>query len=118
MHKLGFQLYTHTLLFCNTLPKQNEIFCLVSVLLTSGFFGSAGFDGAVSGLAIRLWRTNCLVTAGTGESSPYTEQLLEQCWLETTGVTKRATNFYFSKPGSRFICTFVPTQIDLPARME
>lgn len=42
IHNLGFQLYAHPLL-CNTLPKQNEIFCLVNLLLTGGFFGSAGF---------------------------------------------------------------------------
>lgn len=35
--------YAHTPLFCNTLPKQNEIFCLVNLLSMGGFFGCAGF---------------------------------------------------------------------------
>ncbi len=38
----------HTPLFCNTLPKQNEIICLVNLLLMGGFFGCAGFHVAAS----------------------------------------------------------------------
>lgn len=49
IHNLGFQLYAHPLL-CNTLPKQNEIFCLVNLLLMGGFFGSA----AASDWAVRV----------------------------------------------------------------
>lgn len=36
--------YTHTPLFCNTLPKPNEIYCLVNLLLMGGFFGCARFN--------------------------------------------------------------------------
>lgn len=38
----------HTPWFSNTLPKQNEIFCLVNLLLMGGFFGCAGFNVAAS----------------------------------------------------------------------
>lgn len=40
--------YAHTPWFCNTLSKQNEIFCLVNLLLMGGFFGCAGFNVTAS----------------------------------------------------------------------
>ena len=89
IHKLGSQLHTPSCFATFFLPKQNEIFCLVSLLLTGEFFGCTGFNVCSRQLSGRgccesLKRLKCLGLVVTGEAN--TGQLLEQCLHETMRV--------------------------------